>query len=185
MYKAREPQRVAEEKADRKTFANVARSLQSFGLNEANFNVIRSILGPNFTEYSIQQGLASNALSLSPPMQQELDEWTRQEIEANNLRLQAMSIPELRKLAREAGQRGPGPVALDETQRVRAAEKADGTNYPPLPDEFKDGNGPEEALNAAFIKRCSKETMRLLLKRYGADQVNEALRTRIGGIYQY
>jgi hypothetical protein len=94
-------------------------------------------------------------------------------------------IPTLRKLAREAGAHGPAAPQLDETQRVRQAERADGVAYPPLPDEFRDGNNPEEVLDAAFIRKCSKETMRLLLKRYGADQVNEALRTRNGGIYQY
>src|SRR6267142_122801 len=47
----REPQRKAEaerqDKQDRATFNDAARTLRSFGLNEANFSVIRSTLGPN------------------------------------------------------------------------------------------------------------------------------------------
>jgi len=189
---AHEPQRKAEEKAqlerDKKTFTDAAKTLRTFALNEANFTVIRSALGPNFTTYSIQQAIGSNALELSPPTQQEQDEWTRQEIEAHNLRLLNADIPTLRKLAREAGAQiatRPAVPQLDETQRVRQAERSEGITYPPLPDEFRDGNNPEQVLDAAFIRKCSKETMRLLLKRYGADQVDEALRTRIGGVYQY
>jgi hypothetical protein len=189
LQKAREPQRKAEEKAqleaDRKTFADAAKTLRSFAVNDANFNVIRQTLGAGFSVYQIQQMLAANGGTLSPPTQEELNEWERQEIEAHNLRLLTADLPTLRKLAREAGARGPVAPQLDETQRVRAAERVDGTTYPPLPDEFRDGNNPEEVLDAAFIRKCSKETMRLLLKRYGADQVNQALRTRIGGVYQY
>jgi hypothetical protein len=73
---AREPQRKAEEKAqleaDRKTFAEAAKNLRSFAVNEANFNVIRQTLGSGFSIYQIQQMLAANAAVLSPPTQQEL-----------------------------------------------------------------------------------------------------------------
>ncbi len=179
---SREPQRKAEEKVqleqDRATFNTAARTLRGFGLNEANFSVIRSTLGPNFTTYSIQQALASNALSLSPPTQEELDEWTRQDIKAQNTALLNADIPTLRRLTREAGARGQAPVAPDETQRVRQAERIDGTTYPILPDEFRDGNGPEQVLDAKFIRNCSKETLKFLFKRFGSAQVEEALRTR-------
>src|SRR6266700_2005884 len=189
MQKAREPQRLAEEKAqleqDRKTFADAARTLRSFGMTIANFNLIRQTVGENFSVYKVQEMLAANGAILSGPSQQELDDWTRQDIEAHNRRLLSADIPTLRKLAREAGARGPVAPQLDETQKVRQAERVDGTVYPSLPDEFRDGNNPEEVLDAAFIRKCSKETMRLLLKRYGADQVNEALQTRICGAYQY
>lgn len=188
--KAREPQRLAEEKAqlekDRATFNEAAKTLRSFGLTEANFNVIRQILGSGFSVYQIQEMLVANGAILSGPSQQELDGWTREAIEIHNSRLKAMDIPTLRKLAREAGARGPATPQPDETQRIRAAtENFYGTAYPQLPDEFRDGNGPEQVLNAAFIKKCSKETLRTLIKRYGSDQVTEALRTRTDGIYQY
>ncbi len=127
---SREPQRKAEaerqEKQDRETFKEAARSLQSFALNEANFSVLRSTLGPNFTAYSIQQALASNALSLSPPTQQELDAWTREAIEAHNAALKSADLPTLRRLTREAGARGPVAPPPDETQRVRQAQRDDG-----------------------------------------------------------
>ncbi len=190
LQRVTEPQRKAEEKAqlaqDKQTFADAAKTLRSFGMNEANFNVIRQTLGAGFSVYSVQQLVQANAAILSPPTQEESNEWTRQDIEEHNRRLLSADLPTLRRLTREAGARGPAVPQPDETQRVRAAEEKFyyGT-YPLLPDEFRDGNGPEQVLNAEFIRNCSKETLRLLLKRYGADQVNEVLRTRINGIYQY
>jgi hypothetical protein len=179
---SREPQRKAEaerqEKQDRETFKEAARTLRSFAVNEANFNVCRTTLGEGFSTSQIQEMLAANGATLSPPTQDELNEWTRREIEEHNLRLLTMDIPSLRKLAREAGARGPVPPQPDETQRVRQAERAEGIAYLPLPDEFRDGDGPEEALDAAFIRKCSRETYRLLVKRYGSAQIDEALRTR-------
>jgi len=61
-------------------------------------------------------------------------------------------------------------------KQVRAAgERKDGVNYPPLPDEFTDSNGIEHVLNIDFIKKCSRETYRLLLRRYGSEQINGLL----------
>ncbi len=184
MQRIREPQRRAEAKAqlaqDRQAFVDAAKTLRSFGMNEANWNVIRSTLGPGFSIYQIQQMLAANGATLSGPTQEELNEWDRQDVEAHNSKLLSMDIPSLRKLAREAGARGQAAPPPDETQRVRAIENQDRT-YPELPDELRIGDR-DELIDAAFIKRCSKETLRLLMKRYGSDQVNEALRTRISGV---
>jgi hypothetical protein len=178
----REPQRKAEAEAqlaqDRQTFTDAAKTLRTFGVNEANFNVIRQTLGEGFSVYAVQQMVAANGAALSPPTQEELDEWTRQDIAAHNLRLLSMDLPSLRKLAREAGARGPVTPPPDETQRIRAAERNDGVAYPPLPDEIRIGDGAEEVLDASFLRRCSKETLRFLIQRYGSDQINEALRTR-------
>jgi len=178
----REPQRRAEAKAqlaqDRQTFAEAAKTLRTFGVTEANFNVTRQTLGAGFSIYEIQQMLAANGAVLSGPTQEEQQEWTRQDIEDHNQRLLNSDLPTLRRLAREAGAKAQAPVAPDETQRVRAAERSDGTNYPPLPDEFRDGNGPELPLDAAFVRTCSRDTLRFLFKRYGSAQVEHALRTR-------
>ncbi len=176
-YRQHEPQRRAQLVQDKQTFSDSAKTLR-FGVNEANFSVIRSTLGPNFTTHSIQQALAANALNLSPPTQQELDEWTRQDIKAHNTALLNADIPTLRKLAREAGAQGQAAPPLDEIQRVRSAtEEHYGTRYPELPDELRIGDR-DELIDAAYIKRCSKEVLRSLITRYGAPQINEALRTR-------
>jgi hypothetical protein len=186
MRLACEPQRKAEEKAqlgkDRQTFAKAAKTLRTFRVTEANFNVCRSTLGGGFSIYDIQKMLEANGAVLSGPTQQELDEWARQDVEDHNQRLLNSDLPTLRRLAREAGAKGPAPVAPDETQRVRQAEKADGEmKYPSLPDEFRDGDGPEEVLNAAFVKKCSKETLRRLIKQYGSNQIDDLLQNRVAG----
>jgi hypothetical protein len=176
----REPQRKAQLEQDRKTFAEAARTLRSFAVNEANFNIIRQTLGEGFSVYQIQELIAANGASptLSPPTQQELDEYQRQDIEAHNLRLLSADLPTLRRLTREAGAHiATQPVAPDETQRVRAASRDDGFKYQQLPDEIRIGDR-EEVLDAAFIRRADAATLRLLIKRYGSEQVTEALRTR-------
>jgi hypothetical protein len=181
--KLREPQRKAEaerqEKQDRETFTQAAKTLRSFSVNQANFNVCRTTLGEGFSTFQIEQMLAANGAVLSPPTQEELAEWTRQEIEAHNLRLKSMDIQSLRKLVRDVGARGQVAPPLDEIQKVRQAEKAADTSwaYPALPEEFKEGDR-EVLLDAAFLRNCSRETFRFLIKRYGSAQIDEALRTR-------
>ena len=66
------------ESQDRKIFGQAARSLR-FGENEANFQLIRSVIGPNFTEYRIQEAIDSNAVALSPPTESEIASWNREQ----------------------------------------------------------------------------------------------------------
>jgi len=183
--KEREPQAKAEaeqqEKQDRETFRQACREYNISNI-EANFSLIRHTLGPNFNLYQVGQAVTSGAVQAAGATEQEQEQWRQEAIEAHNLRLLTADLPTLRKLAREAGARGPvAPPQLDETQRIRAAERIEDTTYPPLPEEFRDGNGPEQVLDASFIKRCSRETYRLLFDRYGSAQITEALRTRVPG----
>jgi hypothetical protein len=182
--KEREPQAKAEaerqEKQDRETFRQACREYNISNI-EANFSLIRHTLGPNFNLYRVGLAVTSGAVGVAGATEQEQEQWRQEAIEAHNLRLLTADLPTLRKLAREAGARGPVAPQLDETQRVRQAERADGITYPPLPEEFRDGNNREEVLDASFIKKCSKETLRLLIKRYGSAQITEALRTRVAG----
>jgi len=167
---------AAQDAEERRVFHEFCRD-NGFSEVEANFSLIKSTLG-SFDQYALAQAVQSNALQgLAPASPAELEQFRQEVIEAHNLRLLNADLPTLRRLAREAGAKGPAPVAPDETQRVRAVEKQDGTVYPQLPDEIRIGDR-EETLDAAFIKRCSVETMRFLVKRYGMAQLDEALRTR-------
>ena len=149
---------------------------------ESNRTLVKSVLGQGYDRHTLAQAVQSNALSLAQASPEELAQFRQEAITLHNQYLSGLDIPTLRKMAREAGARGQAPVALDETQRVRAAEeKFYGTGYPVLPDELLI-EGREELIDSSYIKRCSKETLRLLMKRYGSDQVNEALRTRISGV---
>jgi hypothetical protein len=172
---SREPQRKAEaerqEKRDRETFKQAARSLKSFGVTDANLSVTRSTLGPNFTVYSIQQALASNALSLSPPSQEELNEWDRAAIEANNQRLLSMDIPSLRKLAREAGARGPAAPELDQIQKVRSAERSQ--QFQPL---TEDSRFKSEIIDYELVQQLSPLELKQLFQIYGSDQITARIK---------
>ncbi len=162
---------------DRRIFNEFARE-NGFSECESNHLLAKSVLEPGFDKSLLAQAVQSNALQLAEASPQEVALFRQDAIAAHNQKLLNMDIPSLRKLAREAGARGQAVPQLDETQRVRQAEMQDGTVYPILPEEFRDGSGPEEVLDAKFIRKCSKETLKFLFKRFGAAQVEEALRTR-------
>jgi hypothetical protein len=145
---------------------------------ESNRLLANSVLEGGFDKSLLAQAVQSNALSLAQASPEELAQFRQESISLHNKYLSSLDIPALRKMAREAGARGTVAPPPDETQRVRQAEMQDGTVYPPLPDEFRDGNGPEVPLDAVFIRLCSKETLKFLFKRFGSAQVEEALRTR-------
>jgi hypothetical protein len=175
--KKRKQAEANQEAADRDTFNRFA-SENNFSQCESNYLLVKSVIGDGLSRHMLVSAVQSNALSLAPASPEELAQFRQDAIAAHNQKLLNMDIPSLRKLAREAGARGQAAPPLDETQRVRQAERADGVTYPVLPDEYRDGNGPEEVLDAKFIRKCSKETLKFLFKRFGSDQVEEALRTR-------
>jgi len=142
---------------------------------ESNRLLVKSVLGQGYDSHMLAQAVQSNALSLAPASPSELEQFRQEAIKAHNQHLLNLDIPTLRKMAKESGARGQAPPPPDETQRVRAAENQ-GT-FPELPDELRIGDR-DELIDAAYIRRCPKEVLRSLIKRYGPDQVNEALRTR-------
>jgi len=172
---------AAQAAEERRVFHDFCRD-NGFSEVEANLSLIKSVIG-SFDHHSLAQAVQSNALQLAPASPEELQQFRQEAISLHNQHLLNLDIPTLRKLVREAGVRGPvAPPPPDETQRVRTAtEEYYGTAYPPLPDELLI-EGREQLIDASFIKRCSKETLRLLMTRYGSDQINEALRTRISGV---
>jgi len=165
------------EAVDRDTFNRFARE-NGFSEVTANYQLAKSVLGDHLSKHLLAQAVESNALSLAQASPSELEQFRQEAISLHNKYLSSLDIPTLRKMAREAGARGQAPPPLDETQRIRQAERADGVAFPPLPEEFRDGNGPEVLLDATFIRTCSKETLKFLFKRFGPAQVEEALRTR-------
>jgi hypothetical protein len=162
---------------ERRVFHDFCRD-NGFSECESNHLLAKSVLEGGFDKYTLAQAVQSNALSLAPASPEELAKFRQEAITLHNQYLSSLDVPTLRKLAREAGARGQAAPQLDETQRVRQAERQDRTAYPILPEEFRDGSGPEEVLDAKFIRKCSKETLKFLFKRFGSAQVEEALRTR-------
>jgi DNA-binding transcriptional MerR regulator len=177
MQKLREPERkqaaAALLKQDQETFNSAAKVLRSFALNEANFNVIRQTLGENFSIHQIREMLAGNGAMLSPPTQQELDQWNSAAIEQHNEALQRMDPDQLRaRVRQEAADSRVAQATAAAASQLEAAQKRDAVmGFPALPDTW---NG--QKLDAAFIKNCSVETQKLLSKRFGSAQLTARLR---------
>jgi hypothetical protein len=176
---AREPGLRAEAERqllqDEQTFAEAARSLRSFGVNQANLNVCRTTLGPGFTLYDIQNGLSSNAIQLSPPSYEELTQWAAEDIEAHNEALLKADDVTLRARVRQEAAVARAATAQAEADRqLKSSQERDSyAGFPPLPDIWQG-----RPLDAAFIRTCDPATNRLLIKRFGASQVTARLRSR-------
>jgi hypothetical protein len=169
---------AAQDAEERRVFHDFCRD-NGFSEVEANFSLAKSVLG-SFDQNTLAQAVQSG-LQLAPASPEELEPFRQETIERHNFRLQSMDILSLRKLARENGARGITAPPSDETQRIRQEQRADGFKFLPLPDEIRDANGNEVVLNADYVRRCSKETMRVLVKRYGFDQINDLLQNRVAG----
>ncbi len=170
---------VKRRQADREIFNVFARE-NGFSECESNRVLVKSVLGEGYDRHMLAQAVQSNALQLAQASPEELAQFRQDAIKAHNQQLLSMDIPTLRKLAREAGARGQAPPPPDETQRVRAIENQDRA-YPLLPDELRIEDR-EELIDAAYIRRCPKEVLKSLIKKYGAPQIDEALRTRTSGV---
>jgi hypothetical protein len=177
MEQAREPQRKAEAQQllaqDKKAFADAARTL-GFGEREANFSLLRQVLGSgNLSTYSIKQVIESGAVSLAPATQSELDERERERIEAHNNFLRQADPETLRRLAKQETEQNRQRAAHEQVARADAAraERDRYLGYLPIPDEFQG-----QPLDSQFIKKCSAETLKRLIKMFGASQVTTRLR---------
>jgi hypothetical protein len=170
LHEIRERDRL--EPQDRKTFADAAKTLR-FGMNQANFNLIRETLGPGFDVYGIKRAIGSGQLLLTTATQSELDQWHAEAVEAHNQALHNASPTELRQAVRAEGARTALEAQAEAQKESDIAHQARDAarRYPPLPTER---NG--KPLDASFIKRADKTELRYLLQRYGESAVTARLR---------
>lgn len=155
---------------DQGTLAQAARTLRSFGVNEANLTVVRSVIGSGFTVYAIQQALASNALQLSGPSQSELDQWAEEDIEAHNQRLLQADPTTLRLLARqESADKRVQEQAQRVNEQFEATKRRDeAIGYPQLPSEITKDQ----------IRNAPTDKLKLWIKKYGNANVTARLQGR-------
>jgi hypothetical protein len=156
-----------QEAADRAIFHEFCRE-NSFSEVAANWELVKSVLESGFDRYTLAQAVQSNALTLAPASPEELAQFRQEAIEIHNQRLLSMDIQTLRRLAREAGARGPAAPELDQVQKVRAASQP---QFEPLPSTIL-YKGGEELLDRDFLLRgCDKDFYKYLLNRYGSVQL--------------
>jgi hypothetical protein len=167
-----EPQRKAAEKLDRAGFLNAFNTLRTFGNTESNFLLIRETVGNgNVTVFSVRQALASG-VSLSSPTQEEKDQWAEDDAEEYKQRLKNASPMELRQMAAEERQtRAASMTQQEQAQADEARRLRDANRFPPIPDTI---NGVP--LDANYIKKCSTDQLRNIVRRWGGTQVTNRLR---------
>jgi hypothetical protein len=179
LQESRKPQFEQQQEADRKTFADAARELRSFGQIEANFNLIRQVLGSGFSVSDIRKAVAAGTVQLSPVTQQELNTWTREDIEARNSYLANADVQTLRMEAKKEAELNRATATRQEAnnQLQASLQRNQAARFPPLPEVSHTG----EALNGAFFVRLSNTDIgkfKDFIKRYGAAQVTQAIRNR-------
>jgi hypothetical protein len=172
MREASEPQRRAQAKADRKTFAAAARR---YGLadNEANFRLAQELLGPAFNEYQvgeIQPG------TLSPASLEQIAEYQQEAQAQYQAYLQQASPTELREAAKyETEQRRVQFQREQQTAAIAAREKADAAfGFDPLPSHNSEGH----VIDRAYLLRLADSDIkkyRLFCSRYGSANITARL----------
>jgi hypothetical protein len=174
-YRADAPKRAAELAEDKNTFLKVAKTLRLFGTTEANFSLLRSTLGPGFDVYQVEQSVISGAVSLSPPSQDELDQWAQEDVEIRNEFLRQADVHVLKKIANDEHQQNiQTSAAKANDDAFKAQQQRDSYfGFPPLPNEW---NGVP--LDAKFIRSTDVLTIKLLNKKYGSSQVTARLQGR-------
>jgi hypothetical protein len=153
---------------DKQTFADAARTLHSFAINDANFHLVRQTLGEGFSLYAIQQMLAANGAILSPPTQQELDEWESERIENHNDALLKMDPEALRaRVRQESVERQQATKQEQAGRELEAAKQRDQYgNFRPLPPE----------IDSKAIKTASALQLRNWMRLYGSFQITVRLK---------
>jgi len=179
MQQAREPQRKAQEEAqlkqDREVFNEAVVKL---GLSnvESNFSLIRQVLGPGFTTWSIQQAIQSNAIQLVKATQRELDQRRQQAAEERQEYLINQASPgELRAAARTESEQSRAQAQREENQRqIQAREAKDAGLFPSLPESTSDG----VKLDAGFFKKLADINTKLYRQycnKYGFANITARL----------
>jgi hypothetical protein len=121
----------------------------------------------------LNSAIRANALRLSPPSQEEKDEWAAEAQDREQLRLRNLGIGELKNEVSAGFDQRRAAFKQAESNRVmNAKQEAEvGAGFPPIP-EFYLG----KRVDKKFFLECSRETMRYFLQRYGDSQCTAAIR---------
>jgi hypothetical protein len=179
MDQAAEPERRAEaakQKArDREVFAAVCHNHLVANI-EANFSLLRNLLGIDFTEYSAAQAITSGAVRLAPARQAELNQWESERIEAHNetlLNLAERDPDQLRaRVKQEAKEARVQQAQAESDRQIEAIRlKDEPFNYPALPSEFT-----KESL-LQMVKNDT-DKYRFLMTKFGNYNITARLQGR-------
>jgi len=136
--------------------------------------LLRQALGEgNVSAYSVKQLIEIGAVSLARPSRQELSDREQQRIDEHNRMLMNADPETLRRFAKEETAVHRQKAVQEQAAREDAAraERDRHQGYQPMPSTFQG-----QVLDSQFIKKCSAETLKLLIKRFGSQQVTSRLR---------
>ncbi len=183
--KRQQAQKEAED-ADRTTFAQAAKTLRTFSLIEANFQMIRSTLGTSFSVGQIKEMTEANSALLVPPNPHELNGWKYQDMldakaaEAQRIQyLKAMPHEQLREEVRAAGQQAHAAAAQSHAQQQLQVREEKEQGFPPLPNVDDSGRVIDSSyvikLSNAPITSSDYKMFRHLCRRFGFAAVTRRL----------
>ena len=155
---------------DHETFLAVARMSGAFGNNDANFSLVRQVLGSGFTTYDIQQAVDSGAVRLSPATAEEIDKWHAEATgERRDFLVNRANPDELRAAARSEAEQAraisTGEQANRELESSRQRDQYRG--YRPLPPE----------IDSKAIKQAAGDTLKHWIRLYGNFQITARVRS--------
>ncbi len=159
---------------DRALFSEMARQ-NNVADTEANFLLLRSLIGSGFDRSRLAHALTMRGLSAATARDQQ--QWKEERIEQENTRLASdeASPREKRQIAyqRTVDEHRTAVHTQIEFELVTGFERdvVYGGKTSPLPQEW--GGQP---LTSEFIRKCDKNTLKTMIHRYGSSQVTARLR---------
>jgi DnaJ-domain-containing protein 1 len=170
---------TAQAEQDRATFSKAAREI-GLSDNEANFRLVREVLGSGFTSYAVSQAVDSGAVRLAATSPVELEAYRQEYAEHRQDWLVNQASPaELREAAnRESEQLRTQAQRQQVAAQIEAREQLDAQQgYPALPTETSDG----VKLDGLFFKRLADIDIKKF-KQYCTRYGFAAITARLNGV---
>ena len=162
---------------DRETFSKFARA-NGFSEIEANFWLVKDVLGSEFDEHTLAQAVQSGQLHLAPTSPEELAEF-QEEASRQRVAYLASLPPGHPERQADVEQRRQAFQRADQERQIAGREQADAAfGFPPLP-EFNLVTG--ERIDAAYLNKLSNTNLSLfkaLMRKHGAAALTRRLNGR-------
>jgi len=177
--KKRRAAEAAQDRADHEVFEETAKRSGLYAINEANWNVLHSVLGSGLNETLIRHAVESGQVGLTPATPQALAEWAQGDAEQRQAWLVDQASPEqLREAARQEAEerriQAQQEFVRKQEQAAREREAASGKGQLP---EFNQVTG--EKLDSTFFNKLSvvnREEFRRWVTRYGGQTIIDRMR---------
>lgn len=172
--KQRQQAAAVQQEDDRALFSEMARQ-NDIADTEANFLLVRSLIGSGFDRSRLAHALTMRGLS--PATAQDQQQWKEERIEQENAALASdyVSPRQKEQIAQQrfAEEHRATVHSQIEYELVLGYERdvIYGGKASPLPATF---NG--QPLTSEFIKKCDRDTLKKMIHRYGSSQVTARLR---------